>query len=129
MRSVGLMLDEVSIGVIDGEVAGDESWVYLWLKGKEILYVGATRLPLGARTWLHLTDDDPAVGKIRAQYPEATRGRVTVHGWRLPDSVDRVAVRDALAAHLEGHSHELEQREHLALDEIADALDALLGQS
>lgn len=50
------MLDEVSIGVTDGELTGDESWVYVWLKDNEVLYVGATRLPLGARTWLHLTN-------------------------------------------------------------------------
>lgn len=68
------MLVERSIGVIDGQLVGDESWVYVWLKDREILYVGATRLPLGARTWLHLTDDDPAIGKIRAHHPEAMKG-------------------------------------------------------
>lgn len=117
------MLDEVSIGVTDGELTGDESWVYVWLKDGEVLYVGATRLPLAARIWLHLTDEDPVVGRIRAQHPEAMKGHVTVRGWRLANSVDRATVRDALSAILRGDRHDvLERGEQKAVEEIAESL-------
>lgn len=121
------MLDERSIGVIDGQLVGDESWVYVWLQDREILYVGATRLPLGARTWLHLTDDDPAIGKIRAHHPEAMKGHVTVRGWQLPGSLDRSAVRDGLSACLTGDSHNLSLKpeEQIAVEEIAESIRTL----
>lgn len=82
-------------------VVADESWVYAWIDASgKVLYVGATGLPVEVRTWLHLTSEDPQVGRVLANHPEALVGRVDVHAWKLPSGTDRQLVRDALSAEL-----------------------------
>lgn len=118
------MLEEQSIRITEGQLTGDESWVYVWVKDNRVLYVGATRLPLSVRSWLHLTDADPEIGKIRAQHPEALRGQVTVRGWRLPDSLDRAEVRDTLSASLtgEGQRDDLNPEVRTVVNQIAESI-------
>jgi hypothetical protein len=96
------IVEELDLIVQDGEVGGGGSWVYVWALDGEVLYVGATRLPPAVRTWLHLHDDDPEVGRIRAEHPEAAGGTVEIRAFRLSDDVARGAVRDAVRRGLDG---------------------------
>ena len=61
-----------------GELAGTGSWVYVWLRAGErdhpVVYVGGTGLPPAVRTWLHLHDSDPDVGRLAARYPAGPGG-------------------------------------------------------
>ncbi|MEL6983789.1 MAG: hypothetical protein AAFO29_15295 [Actinomycetota bacterium] len=77
------------------------SWVYVWTRpGGEVLYVGATGLPLAARVWLHANDERPEVGRVRAHRPDALTGDVIVRGFPVPPELDRGAVRQCLEAML-----------------------------
>jgi hypothetical protein len=71
----------------------NEAWVYAWAAGDGVVYVGATALHPAARTWLHLNDDDPDVGRMRARYPELATEELQVLAWQLPEDVDRQQVR------------------------------------
>jgi hypothetical protein len=70
-----------------------EPWVYAWVAQDGVVYVGATALHPATRTWLHLHDDDPDVGRMRARYPGLAREDLEVVALRLPDEIDRQQVR------------------------------------
>ena len=70
-----------------------EPWVYAWLGVEGVVYVGATALHPAARTWLHLHDEDPNVGPMRARYPELATEELEVVAVDLPADVDRQQVR------------------------------------
>ena len=84
----------------NGEIAGAGSWVYAWVGASGVLYVGATGLPPAVRTWLHLHDDDPNVGRLRARYPSSMHEELDVIALRLPDGVDRREVKHAVVTRL-----------------------------
>lgn len=91
-----------------------------------MLYVGATGLPVEVRTWLHLTAEDPQIGRILAHHREALVGRVDVHAWRLPPDADRQLVRAALSAELitgsDGIPGSMDTASAAATDEILATL-------
>ncbi|MFF3441953.1 hypothetical protein [Streptosporangium sp. NPDC002721] len=62
--------------------------------------LSGTGPPPEVRTWLHLHDPDPGVGRLRARCPgiEAASPRVTA--FRLPRSLSRREVKGAVIAHL-----------------------------
>lgn len=104
----------------------DESWVYVWIDPSgQVVYVGATRLPVEVRTWLHLTSDDPAIGRVAAHQPEALVGRVDVRAWRLPPGADRPSVRDALSAVLVAGSDEAVSMDSVSAAAAAEILASL----
>jgi hypothetical protein len=81
-----------------GEVADGGSWVYAWLDGEgAVAYVGATGLHPAIRTWLHLHDPDPRVGRVGAGLPRAGSVDLDVLAMRVPEPVSRADVRDAVA--------------------------------
>jgi hypothetical protein len=96
--------DEVAIfHVRDGEVADAGSWVYAWLHvdgDRRVVYVGATRLPPGTRTWLHLHDPNPDIGRIAARYPAVMDEPLDVVAVRIPDGVSRQEAKSVLTARL-----------------------------
>ena len=65
-----------------------------------VVYVGATTLHPATRTWLHLHDEDPNVGRMRARYPELADEELDVLAFELPDGVDRQQVRHGAVARL-----------------------------
>ena len=75
-----------------------EPWVYAWVGADGVLYVGATALHPATRTWLHLHDENPDVGRIRARYPEVEAEELDVVAVPLPADVDRQRVRHAAVA-------------------------------
>ncbi len=120
------IVTEKTVRVRDGEIAGDISWVYAWVRpvSGEVVYVGATALPPGARTWLHLHHDNPAFGRIRAEHPEALEGDITVRAFRLADGLDRQRVKQALLELLAGDTTAADTHgpAHVAAEAIAARL-------
>ena len=79
--------------VRDGELESGGQWVYAWLAHDGVVYVGATALHPATRTWLHLHDDDPDIGRMRARLPELANEELDVVALELPEGVDRQRVR------------------------------------
>ena len=65
--AAGLML----LRVRGGELESGGQWVYAWLASDGVVYVGATALHPETRTWLHLHDEDPKIGRMRARFPSS----------------------------------------------------------
>ena len=85
-----------------GELA-EEAWVYAWLRvedDRRVVYIGATDLPPDTRTWLHLHDPDPAVGRVAARYPRAATEPLDVIAVPVPADVPRREVKEVLIADL-----------------------------
>ena len=89
----------LTLRVRDGKLEG-EPWVYAWIGADGVVYVGATTLHPATRTWLHLHDDDPDIGRMRARYPELAGEELDVIARRLPPDVDRQRVRHGSVAQL-----------------------------
>jgi RimJ/RimL family protein N-acetyltransferase len=106
--------DVVVLSVRDGEIEGAGSWVYAWLAREGVVYVGATGLHPATRTWLHLHDPDPNVGRVLARYPGATSDDLEVVALRVPDGADRQEVRRSATA-------VLAERGLLAVGYVGDA--------
>jgi hypothetical protein len=79
--------------VRSGELETDGQWVYAWIGPAGVVYVGATTLHPATRTWLHLHDEKPEVGRMRARYPELANEDLDVVAMSLADDVDRQQVR------------------------------------
>jgi hypothetical protein len=92
--------DLLVLRVRDGELAHAGSWVYAWVGASGVVYVGATGLAPATRTWLHLHDEDPNVGRLRARYPHSATEELDVIALRLPDGVDRQEVKHAVVTRL-----------------------------
>lgn len=83
----------VILRVKEGELESGARWVYAWIAHDGVVYVGATTLHPETRTWLHLHDDDPNVGRMRARFAELAGEELDVLALELPDEVDRQQVR------------------------------------
>jgi hypothetical protein len=84
--------------VKEGELESGGQWVYAWLARDGVVYVGATALHPETRTWLHLHDDNPEVGRMRARFPELTAEELEVLAVELPEGVDRQRIRHGAVA-------------------------------
>jgi hypothetical protein len=76
-----------------GELESGRQWVYAWLARDGVVYVGATALHPATRTWLHLHDEDPDVGRMRERYSELADEELDVLALPLPPEIDRQQVR------------------------------------
>ena len=96
-------METVHLRVRDGQVEDAGSWVYVWVRVErdDVLHVGATGLPPAVRTWLHLHHDDPSIGRIADRHPDATPEPLDVLAFRVPDGVERAAVKVGLVARLQ----------------------------
>jgi hypothetical protein len=92
--------DLLVLRVRDGTIADAGSWVYAWVGASGVVYVGATGLAPVTRTWLHLHDEDPNVGRLRARYPDSAHEELDVIALRLPEDVDRQEVKHAVLTRL-----------------------------
>jgi hypothetical protein len=109
-----------TLRVRGGDLVDGGSWVYVWVKAgrdrRPVIYVGATGLPPAVRTWLHLHDGDPDVGRLAARYPELARADLDVLAFAVPDGLARQLVKAAVV-------RELEREELMAEDYVGDASD------
>ncbi len=116
------MVDEtaefVVLRVRGGELVEQGSWVYAWV-GRErvVFHVGATGLDPSVRSWLHLHDPDPDVGRMSARFAHLADVPFDVLAMRVPEGVSRSEVRDVLGARLreEGMLAEGAITDHLQL--------------
>jgi hypothetical protein len=83
----------VLLRVRDGELVEQGSWVYAWLAADGVVYVGGTGLHPATRTWLHLHDENPDVGRMRARYATLTDEELDVVAMELAPGVERQRVR------------------------------------
>lgn len=86
------------IAVRRGRVAPTGSWLYAWvdLAKRSVVHVGGTGFDPELRAHIHLTDDDPALGRVKAHIPTAVDGDFDVLAFRLPPEVERSAAKVAL---------------------------------
>jgi hypothetical protein len=96
--------DMTLLRVRNGEMADVGCWVYVWVtvnnQQRPVVYVGATGLPPAVRTWLHLHDSDPDVGRIAARYCEVAREDLDVLAFRVPGELSRRRVKAAVIQRL-----------------------------
>ena len=90
----------LELQVRGGELESDGQWVYAWVARDGVVYVGATTLHPATRTWLHLHDEDPNVGRLRARFAGLADEELDVLAYELPDGVDRQQVRHGAVARL-----------------------------
>jgi len=85
------------VQVRDGEAAAG-SWLYAWVRvpSGDVVHIGGTGLHPQVRTWLHLTDPRPEVGRLRARHPELSTDAFDVLAFELPAHVDRPRAKRAL---------------------------------
>ncbi|MGI5286860.1 hypothetical protein ACQEVF_26480 [Nonomuraea polychroma] len=96
--------DVTLLQVRGGELADAGSWVYVWVKAgpqhEPVIYVGATGLPPAVRTWLHLHDSDPEIGRLAARYNELACENLDVLAFAVPGHLPRRLVKDAVVQRL-----------------------------
>lgn len=49
--------------------------------------------PTVVRAWLHIHDDNPDIGRIRAQHPELLSGNIMVRAFQIRPDLDRREVK------------------------------------
>ncbi len=79
-----------------------EPWVYAWVAADGVVYVGATALHPATRTWLHLHDEDPDVGRMRARFRGLAQEDLDVLAVPLDAATDRQAARHGAVRLLAG---------------------------
>lgn len=84
--------------VRDGELESGGQWVYAWIARDGVVYVGATTLHPETRTWLHLHDENPGVGRMRARFPDLAAEELDVLAVELPEDIDRQRIRHGAVA-------------------------------
>jgi hypothetical protein len=90
------------ISVRDGRVQPTGSWLYVWIEvgTGAIVYVGGTGFDPELRAYVHVTNEDPQLGRIRATVPQYDQRDFDVLAFKLPDGIDRPAAKQALIARL-----------------------------
>ena len=94
--------EPVTVQVRGGRVVGAGSWLYVWirLRPHAVVYAGVTGLPPAVRTWMHLNDPDPTVGRMAARLPRIAEDDYDVLAFALPRSVERQEARGVLVTAL-----------------------------
>ena len=94
--------DPRTVHVRRGEIESSESWVYAWVEpsSRLVLYVGSTGLNPELRSWLHLHDGDPSIGRIFARRPSAKEEDFDVLAFPVPQNISRAFVKDLLIQRL-----------------------------
>ena len=98
--------DDQTLSVLhvrEGAISDTGSWVYVWLRvdgDRRVVYVGSTGLPPEVRTWLHLHDPDPDVGRLAVRYPSVQTHPLDVIALPISPHESREEVRAHLAAAL-----------------------------
>jgi hypothetical protein len=125
----------VVLRVTEGELESGGQWVYAWLAHDGVVYVGATALHPETRSWLHLHDDDPNVGRMRARFPELASEELDVLAVELPEDVDRQRIRHGAVRQLDERGllstrqvcdPPLEAQPHPETDALVDAIEEQL---
>lgn len=108
--------DPRTVHVRHGEIKSSESWVYAWVEPSSalVLYVGSTGMNPELRSWLHVHDGDPSVGRILARRPTAREEDFDVLAFPVPLNISRAFVKDLLI-------QRLSESAQLSADYVGDA--------
>lgn len=90
------------VTVRGGAVRPTGSWLYVWVDAADgsVAYVGATGFDPELRAFLHLTSDDPEVGRVRSSVSRAAERDFDVLCFAVPPGVSRANAKRALLARL-----------------------------
>jgi len=90
------------IAVRSGRVRPSGSWLYVWLDSTsgEIVHIGGTGFDPELRAYLHLTSDDPRLGRVRAEVPRSGERDFDVLAFEVADGIAREPAKTALIARL-----------------------------
>lgn len=90
------------VSVRGGAVQPTGSWLYVWIHraSTRVVYVGATGLDPELRAHLHLSDDNPDIGRVRRLVPDAAHGDFDILAFALPSGISRPRAKAALVAAL-----------------------------
>lgn len=90
------------VTVRGGAVRPTGSWLYVWVDATDgsIAYVGATGFDPELRAFLHLTSDDPDVGRVRSRVSRVADRDFDVLCFALPSDCSRADAKRALRARL-----------------------------
>lgn len=90
------------ISVRHGHVVASGSWLYVWVDvaDRSIAYVGATGFDPELRAYVHVTSDDPGVGRVRAGVARFDERDFDVLAFALPADCPRPAAKQALVTRL-----------------------------
>lgn len=90
------------IRVRAGSVQPSGSWIYVWIDvvAEAVAYVGGTGFDPELRAYLHLTSDEPDIGRIRASIPGYDERDFDVLAFAVPRDVGRTEVKNALTSAL-----------------------------
>lgn len=111
------------IAVRSGRVRPSGSWLYVWLDATtgDIVHTGGTGFDPELRAYLHLTSDDPQLGRVRATVPRSGERDFDVLAFELPDGIAREPAKTALAARLSAD----DENEQLT-DELREITDPMV---
>lgn len=86
------------ISVRSGRVRPSGSWLYVWLDTTtaEIAHIGGTGFDPELRTHLHMTSDDPEIGRVRATVSRSDERDFDVLAFEMAEEIDRQRAKDAL---------------------------------
>ncbi|GAB6856656.1 hypothetical protein [Microbacterium xylanilyticum] len=112
------------VAVRNGRVQHSGSWLYVWIDVDtgEVAYVGGTGVDPELRAYLHVTSEDPEIGRVRATVPGYDERDFDVLAFELADDVHRPAAKRALTACLTDRGATSELRE--VIDPIVQAVFA-----
>ncbi|WP_341956121.1 hypothetical protein [Microbacterium sp. LWH13-1.2] len=90
------------IAVRSGRIRPDRSWLYVWLDTAtaEIAHIGGTGFDPELRAYLHLTSDDPTIGRVRATLSRYDERDFDVLAFEVAEGIDRQRAKDALISAL-----------------------------
>lgn len=110
------------ISVRSGRVRPGGSWLYVWLDSAtgEIVHVGGTGFDPELRAYLHLTSDDPQLGRVRATVPQSGERDFDVLAFELAHATDREPAKTALIARLSAADDEQ------LTDELREIIDPMV---
>ncbi|MGA1828927.1 hypothetical protein [Microbacterium sp.] len=117
------------IRIESGVVRPSGSWIYVWIDVDEgsVACVGATGFDPELRAHIHLTSEDPDLGRVRATVPRYNERTFDVLAFGLPSDIDRSAAKAALLTEL--NARDLLESDARSVDiaafisRIADAIE------
>ncbi|KRD53934.1 hypothetical protein [Microbacterium sp. Root280D1] len=109
------------ISVRRGRVLPSGSWLYVWLDSAsgEIVHIGGTGFDPELRAYLHLTSDDPRLGRVRAEVPRSGERDFDVLAFEVADGIAREPAKTALIARLSADDEQL-------TDELREIIDPMV---
>ena len=111
------------VAVRQGAVRPSGSWLYVWMDTADgaVAYVGGTGFDPELRAHLHLTNDNPDLGRVRASVPHYQERDFDVLAFKLPDGIRRPDAKSALIEQLAA------QRRGANADATADGIKDVIG--